>query len=117
MWYLGRRMRLLLHLPRLLTRIQEEKIFVDLRRAIPKSDKWALGHNSWISAEALILIDKRVYMRQEPWQDQRRLRRLGRAIWVALKDDKRRRAAKVGEDVERLLRGDTPLPCEAWRRM
>ena len=36
---------------------------------------------------------------------------------VALKEDRIRRAETVGEDVERLLSKDPPLPHESWRRM
>ena len=34
-----------------------------------------------------------------------------------LKKDRQRRVESAGEDVERLLTGDPPLPREAWRRM
>ena len=54
-------------------------------------------------------------MRQEPGQEQRRLRRLGHAIWEAMKEDRRRREVTVGEDVEILLRGDLLLPHKVWR--
>ena len=47
-----------------------------------------------------------------------RVQRLGRAIWAALKGDRRRRVETAGKDVEPLLTGDPPpLPCEAGRRI
>ena len=108
--YLGRRIRLPLRPPVRQMRTRVENIFSELRCAIPKLDKQEACRNSWISAEAWIIVNKRVSMRQEPGQDQRRLRRLGRAIWEAMKEDRRRREVTAGEDVEILLRGDLLLP-------
>ena len=45
------------------------------------------------------------------------MQQLGRAIWAALKGDRRWRVETVGEDMERLLTRDPPLPHELWRRM
>ena len=61
------------------------------------------------------LVNKRVSTRREPGQEQRRLRRLGRAIQAALKEDRRRREATEVEnvDVEGLLGRDPPLPHKA----
>ena len=80
-------------------RTRAEKIFTELRRAVPKPDKQAACHDSWILLETWRLVDKRVATRREPGQDQRRFRRLGRAIWVELKEDRRRWEAMVREDV------------------
>ena len=91
-------------------RTRADNIFSELRRAIPKPDKWAARHNTWISEVMWILVDDRVSGRQEPGRDQMQIRRLGWAIREALKEDRQRRAETAGEDVERLLTGDPPLP-------
>ena len=45
------------------------------------------------------------------------IRWLGRAIWVSLKEHRRQWVSTSGHDVERLMSGDPPLPCEAWMSM
>ena len=115
--YLGRRTRLPLRPPGCQTRMQAKNIFSELRRAVSKPDKQAAHHNSWILSEMCRIVDERVSTRREPGRDQWRIRLLGRAIWAALKEDRRRQAETAGEDVERLLSGDPPLPCKSWRRM
>ena len=109
--YLGRRTRLPLRMPVCQMRTQEDNIFAELWRTVPKPDKRAACHNLWMLVETWGLVGERVSARQEPEQDQRRLRLLGCANWAALKEEKRRRTAMVGEDVERLLsRTPPPLP-------
>ena len=117
--YLGRRMHLLLHPSGRQMRTRAENIFAELRRAVTKPDKQVAHHNSWILMEMWRLVNKRVSTRREPGQEQRRLRRLGRAIQAALKEDRRRREATEVEnvDVEGLLGRDPPLPHKAWSSM
>ena len=108
--YLGSRTRLPLCLPSRQMRTRADNIFADLRRAIPKPDKRAAHHNSWILEDTRRIIDERVYMRQETGRDHHRIIWLGRAIREALKEDRILQALMEGEDMERLLIGDTPLP-------
>ena len=42
---------------------------------------------------------------------------MGWDIRASLKEYRRRWETTAGEEVERLLNGDPPLPCKAWRRM
>ena len=67
--YLGSRKRLPLLPPVRQTRTQADKIFSELQRAVPKSDKQTARHNTWISAETWRLVDERFSMQQEPGQD------------------------------------------------
>ena len=97
--YLRHRIRLLLRPPRHQTRTWADKLFAELRRAVPKTDKRTALHNSWISAETWRLVDERVSTRREPGRNQRRLQRLGRDIRELLKEDRRRRAKTAGEEV------------------
>ena len=116
-YYLGRRTRIPLRLPSCKTRTQEDKICPELQRDVPKPDKQAVRHNLWILMETWRLIDKRVSARRELGKDQRRIRRLGRAIRAVLKEERRRRVVTAVEYVERLMNGDPPFLCEAWRRI
>ena len=102
-------MRFSLQPPGRQTRTRADKILAELRCAVPKLDKRSERHNSWMLAEAWRLVGKRVSVRQEQGREQRRIIRLGRAIWAAPKEDRGQRAAMVGEDVEKLLSGDHPL--------
>ena len=86
--------------------MRAENIFEELRSAVSKPDKGAARHNSWILEETWRIIDKRVSARQEHGQCQARVQRLGQAIRVALKGDRRRWVELEGEDVERILTGD-----------
>ena len=115
--YLGIRIRLPLHPPGLQMRTRADELFSELRRAVPKWDKRAARHKSWISAETWRLVNKRVSMVREPGRDQQRLRRLGRAIRVYLKADRQQWVTTSGEEVESLLTRDPPLPREDWMRM
>ena len=47
-YYLGRRIRLPLCPPGRQTRTQANNIFAEFRRAVPKQNKLAGHHNSWI---------------------------------------------------------------------
>ena len=68
----------------------------------------------WISDETWKLVYDRVYAmwehRREPRQDQMRIRRLGQAIRVEMKEERQNRVEAEGEDVERLLTGDPSSP-------
>ena len=75
--YLGIITRLLIRPPGIQTRMRVDKLFAELRRAVPKLNKRTARHNSWISEETWRLVDKRVSARREPRRDQRRLRQLG----------------------------------------
>ena len=77
-------------------RTRADKLFAKLWRAVPKTDKRTVQHNSWIAAETWRLINKRVSTRREPGRDQRRLRRLGRAIRELLKEDRPRQVTAAG---------------------
>ena len=79
--------------------MQTDKIFDDLRLAVPKPDKQAACHNLWILVETWRLVDKRVSTRREPGQDQRQLKRLGRAIQAYLKADSQLQVMTEGEEV------------------
>ena len=54
---LGRRTRLPLRPPGRQTNTWEEKIFAELRRAVPKPDKRAARQNAWISEAMWRLVD------------------------------------------------------------
>ena len=89
---------------------RSDKIFDELRRAVSKPDKQEVRHNSWILEETWILMHKRVFVRREPGRGQKRVKRLGQAIWAALKEGKRQRVETAGKDVEWILTGEPPLP-------
>ena len=78
--YFGRRTCFLLQPSNRKTRKWVEKIFAELRHAVPKPDKQAACHNSWILAETWRLVDEKVSARWEPGRDERRLRRMVRDI-------------------------------------
>ena len=83
---------------------REDKLFVDLRRAVPKPHKREQHMNSWISDETWRLVDERVLARRGT-RVRARLRRLGRAVRASLKGDRRQRVEEAGKAVEALLRG------------
>ena len=96
--------------------MREDKLFVDLRRAVPKLHEREKHRNAWISEETWRLADERVSARRGT-RVRARLRRLGRAVRASLKGDRRRRVEDAGKDVEALLGEDPPNAKEAWRRM
>ena len=61
---LGRRMCLPLQLPGRQKRMQADKIFAELRRAVLKPDKRAVRHKPWILAETWRLVDERLSVRR-----------------------------------------------------
>ena len=95
---------------------REDKLFGDLRRAVPKPHDREKNRNAWISDETWRLADERVSARRGT-RVRARLRRLGRAFRASLKGDRRRRVEDAGKDVEALLREDPPNAKESWRRM
>ena len=103
-------MRLPLLPPGRQTRTRVENIFVELRRDVPNQEKRAARHNAWISEVTWRLINETVSARREPGIYQALIRQMGRAIRAELKDERRRWADTAGDDVERLLTGDPPLP-------
>ena len=60
-------------------------------------------------------MDERVTVRRKP-RAKTEMRRLGRAIQVSLKGDRRRQVEEAGSAVEALLKEDLPNAKEAWRR-
>ena len=95
---------------------REDKLFGDLRRAVPKPHEREKHRNAWISDETWRIADGRVSVRRGT-RVRARLRRLGRAVRVSLKGERRRRVEDAGKDVEALLGEDPPNSKEAWRRM
>ena len=113
--YLGGSKRLPLRPPTAPTR--EDGLFTALRRAVPKPLAKEAMKNAWILAATWILVDKRVSAFRDLAKDQALIRRLGRAIKASLRDDRRRRAERTGEEAESLMRSDPPLHREAWHRI
>ena len=111
--YLRQRTRLLIRLTGCQKRTWVDKIFVKLQRAVTNPDKRAVRPNSWILEETWRIIDERVSVRWGPRRCQMRVRYLGRAIWAALKGEMRRRVETAGNNVERILNSDPPLPSPA----
>ena len=95
---------------------REDKLFGDLRRAVPKPHEREKHRNAWISDETWRLADERDSARRGT-RVQVRLRRLGRAFRANLKGDRRRRVEDAGKDVKAVLGEDPPNAKEAWRRM
>ena len=112
--YIEGRRRIPLKPPKRPTR--EDKLFGDLRRAVPKPQPREQHRNAWISEETWRLVDERVTMRRKP-RARTGMRRLGRAIQAILKGDRRRRVEEAGTAVETLLKEDPSYAREAWRRM
>ena len=63
---------------------REDKLFGDLRRAVPKPHEREKHRNAWISDETWKLSDKRVSARRGT-RVRARLRRLGQAFRASLK--------------------------------
>ena len=66
---------------------REDKLFGDLRWAVPKPHEREKHRNAWISDETWRLADKRVSARRGT-RVRARLRRLGRAVRANLKGDR-----------------------------
>ena len=107
--YLGRRTLLPLKPPGRQTRTRADKIFAGLHIAVPNPSIRSAHHNLWIEEETWRLIDERVSVRGELGRCQAQPRWMGRAIRAALKVDRRRQVERVGNDMEQLFTGDTPL--------
>ena len=95
---------------------REDKLFRDLRRAVPKPHMREQHRNAWISNKTWKLVDERMSARRGP-RVLARLRRLGRDIKASLKGDRRQRVEEAGKAVEALLGEDPPNSKEAWQRM
>ena len=63
---------------------REDKLFGDLRRAVPKPHEQEKHRNAWISEEMWRLADKIVSARRGT-RVRAKIRRLGRAVWESLK--------------------------------
>ena len=87
--------------------MREDKLFGDLRRAVPKPHEQEKHRNAWISDETWRLADERVLARRGT-RVRARMRKLGRAVRSSLKEDRRRRVEEAGKDVEALLGEDPP---------
>ena len=83
--YIKGRRRLPLLPPKEPTR--EDKLFGDLRRAVPKPHEHENHRNAWISDKTWRLADKRVLARRGT-RVRARLRRLVRAVKASLKGDR-----------------------------
>ena len=112
--YINGRRRLPLLLPKEPTR--EDKLFGDIRRAVPKPHEREKHSNASISDETWRLVDERVSARRGT-RVRARLQRLGRSVRASLKGDRRWEVEDVGKDVEALLVEDPPNAKEVWRRM
>ena len=75
------------------------------------------GKNAWISTSTWRLVNKRVSTCQDPTRYQALIGRLGRAINMIMKGERRRRTEKSGKEVKRLIVMDLPIHQEAWQRM
>ena len=95
---------------------QEDELFGDLRLAVLKPQPREQHQNAWISEETCRLVDEWVTMRRNP-RARTGMRRLGKAIQVSLKGDRRRRVEEAGTAVETLLQEDPPNARGVWRRM
>ena len=95
---------------------REDKLFGDLRRAMPKPHEQENHRNVWVSNETWRFVNERVSARRRK-RVRATLRRLGRAVRASLKGYRRRRVEDAGKAVEALLGEDPPNAKEAWRRM
>ena len=75
---------------------REDRIFAALWRAVPKPRAQEAWKNSWISATTWRLVYERVSARRYIAKYQALIRRLGRAIKVSLREDRKRRAEEAG---------------------
>ena len=108
--YIAGRRRMALLPPKEPTR--EDKLFGDLRRAVPKPHEREKHRNAWISDETWRLVNKRVLTRRGK-RVRARLQRLGRSVRASLKGDRRQRVEAAGKDMEALLGEDPPNAKEA----
>ena len=69
---------------------RENTIFADLQRANPKPRAQEARKNAWISATMWRLVDERVSTRRDLEKYQALVRRLGRAIRMSLRTDRKR---------------------------
>ena len=92
-----------------------DRMFDELRIAIPKPYQKERHCQAWISPETWSLIDTRMEARRQ--RDQQSSRALSRAIKEKIHGDRHRREDKSGSTVEYLLTSDRPLIREAWIRM
>ena len=113
--YLGGRKRWPVRLPGEPTRT--DKIFAAIQRAVPKAQPCEARRNAWISETTWRLIDERVSARRDPQCGQAFTRRLGKEVKKSLAEDRRRRADKLGAEVEALVKEDPHLIQEAWYRL
>ena len=94
-----------------------DKLFAALRRAVLKAQPREARQNAWISEETWRLVEERVSARRDPRKGKAFKRQLGRAVKASIAADQKRRADKVGAEVEALVGGDPPLIQEAWYRI
>ena len=95
--YLGGWKKLPLRPPTKPTR--EDNAFTALRRAVPKAKAREAIRKEWISAETWRLVNERVSALRDPAKDQALIWRLGRAIVVSLKGNRRLQAEEEGKEV------------------
>ena len=91
------------------------RIFSELRWSIPRSLLQECHRQACISPETWSLIDTRIAARRRKYQ--RSSRSLSCEIKAGIQEDRRRRAAESGSEVESLLASNPPLIIEAWIRM
>ena len=95
-------------------RTELDIIFAELKERIPKVGPRELKRNAWISEGTWQLIDQRIALRRQRRGDQQMCRGLGRRIKASLKEDRRRRAAEAGEQIEACINHRNPDWKEAW---
>ena len=111
--YLGRRTRFPIRPPKTQDRL--DRMFAELRRAIPRPPRQECYRQACISSETWSLIDTRITARHQ--KDQRSSRALRCAIKAGIQEDRRIQASKVGSVVESLLASDPPFIRKAWVRI
>ena len=94
-----------------------DRMFAELRRAIPKPYQKERHRQAWIPPETWSLIDTRIESRHQRYQQSSRA--LSRAIEAEIQGDQHKQTAKAGSTVEYLLTSDWPLTNrplirEAW---
>ena len=87
--YLRRRTRLPLRL--LTTPTRKDGLFAALRREISKHKAREARKNVWILEDMWMLVNEKVSTRRYPARDHAHIWRLGRAINMILREDRRRR--------------------------
>ena len=96
---------------------REDRIFVDLQRAVPKMLAREARNSAWILAATRRLVNERVSARQDIAKDQAIFQRLGCAIKSSLQEDRKQRAEEGVVEMETLMGLDSPLHREAWHRI